>query len=454
MDIFSSIIYFIITIAILVFVHEFGHFAAAKLSGMQADIFAIGFGKRLFGYNKITGFTFGDIPKDLDYKGNTDYRVCLLPLGGYVKIAGMIDETTKDESLFAKEPEPHEFRAKSTPKKMFVITAGVLMNLLLALLIFWGVSFYKGKQVTKTTTIGHVAPGSTADSLGLRENDQIVAVNKLNISNWEEVRTAIYIHTLGEDLNIKLQRNGSLEEIYIPRHRIPDEEQGVFLLPENAFPIVTGIFPASPAEEAGLEARDQILRIKNQEIRSVTQVTELISSSTNEQISMDVLRAEDTVTVAVTPGEDGKIGIALGYIYKGEIEQIDYGFFESFLVGWNEIGRMTDLTFTMLGKVFTGKVEFGKAFGGPIKIAQFATTSAEAGIVQFLYFLALLSLSLAIINIMPFPVLDGGHLIMIAVEGIMRREIPLKVKIAIQNAGFVLLLLLMAFILYNDILSL
>lgn len=129
------IIYFAITIGILVFVHEFGHFAAAKLTGMRADIFAIGFGKRLFGWNKKSRFTFGELPKDFDGQGNTDYRLCLLPLGGYVKIAGMVDESF-DTDFADKEPQPYEFRAKSTWKKLIVITAGVIMNLLLALIIF------------------------------------------------------------------------------------------------------------------------------------------------------------------------------------------------------------------------------------------------------------------------------------------------------------------------------
>ena len=139
--------------------------------------------------------------------------------------------------------------------------------------------------------------------------------------------------------------------------------------------------------------------------------------------------------------------------YAGPVELKTHGFFESFYLSWQEIVRMTELTFKMLGKVISGNIEFGKAFGGPIKIAQFAAKSADSGILSFLYFLALLSLSLAIINIMPFPVLDGGHLVIIIIESIFKREIPVKVKVAIQNVGFVLLLILMAFILYNDILN-
>jgi regulator of sigma E protease len=139
--------------------------------------------------------------------------------------------------------------------------------------------------------------------------------------------------------------------------------------------------------------------------------------------------------------------------YSGPVELKTHGFFESFYLSWLEINRMTELTFRMIGKVISGNIEFGKAFGGPIKIAQFAAKSADSGILSFLYFLALLSLSLALINIMPFPVLDGGHLVIIIIEAIFKKEIPVKVKVAIQNVGFVLLLILMAFILYNDILN-
>jgi regulator of sigma E protease len=148
------------------------------------------------------------------------------------------------------------------------------------------------------------------------------------------------------------------------------------------------------------------------------------------------------------------IGIGIGSRFTGESYYKTSGFFESFYLGWLDIVMMTDLTFNMLGKVFTGKIEFGKAFGGPVKIAQYAAKSADSGMSSFLYFLALLSLSLAILNIMPFPVLDGGHLIIILIEGITKREIPVKIKIAIQNAGLIILLLLMAFIVYNDIISL
>lgn len=448
------IIYFAITIGILVFVHEFGHFAAAKLSGMRADVFAIGFGKRLFGYNKITGFTFGDLPKDFDGQGNTDYRLCLLPLGGYVKVAGMVDESF-DTEFAKKEPQPWEFRSKPLPHKVFVIVAGVLMNLLLAWLVFWGANYFQGKQVTKTTTIGYVEPNSLADSLGFLPGERIVSINDKEPENWEEVRAEIFINRFGEDLIFKLEKDGQTRLLEVPRKRLPlDESESLLLIPSGVYAGVGEVIDDSPAQQSGLQAGDIILTAAGSQVFTREEAVNIFTSNPEKPLQLTILRSEDTLALSVTPGSDGRIGAYIGPAFTGEIEFKTFGFFESFYYGWKDIERMTALTFSMLGKVFTGKVEFGKAFGGPIRIAQFAAKSADSGIANFLYFLALLSLTLAIINIMPFPVLDGGHLIIILVEAAIKREIPVKVKIAIQNTGFVLLLLLMAFIVYNDILNL
>ncbi len=447
------IIYFAITIAILVFVHEFGHFAAAKLSGMRADVFAIGFGKRLLGWNKISGFSFGDLPKDFDGQGHTDYRLCLLPLGGYVKIAGMVDESYDTEAL-NQPPKPYEFRSKSLPRKVFVITAGVLMNLLLAWLIFWGENYFQETEYWKTTTITNVLPGSTVDSLGLKSNDKILSVNGSNVTSWQEVMNDIYINAIGEDVTLQVDRNRELISVKIPREKIPEKPGSVFLIPAGLNrPSIDSVMANSPARKAGIEAGDIFLELNKVPIQLRQQATEIITSNQNKALPLTVLRGQDSVRLSVTPGNDGTIGVILNQSYSGPVEVKTQSFFESFYLGWLEINRMTNLTFRMLGKVISGNIEFGKAFGGPIKIAQFAAQSADSGIFSFLKFLALLSLSLAIINIMPFPVLDGGHLVIIIIESIIKRELPVKVKIAIQNVGFVLLLLLMAFILYNDILN-
>jgi len=448
------IIYFAITIGILVFIHEFGHFAAAKLCKMRADVFAIGFGKRLFGWNKKNGFSFGELPKEFDGEGHTDYRLSLLPLGGYVKIAGMVDESF--DTKFANEPpKPYEFRSKPMWQKIIVIAAGVLMNFLLTYFIFWGSNYFKGKPVTDTTTIGYVKEYSSVDSLGFQEGDKIISINGYSVNNWDEVLSSIYVNNIGEDVNFKIQRDGLVKNIFVPRTKIPDFKTGhEFLLQSDVHPVVIEPLKDSPALIAGLKAGDIFLSLNQVKTLSAEQLTNIITSNPEKEISAKILRDKDTLSFALIPGSDGKIGISVGEVYIGKIDYRTFGFFESFTKSFDDIANITAVTFRVAGKVFAGDVEFGKAFGGPVKIAQLAVRSADVGIESFIYFLAVLSLSLAIINILPFPVLDGGHLVMILIEGIFKREIPVKVKIAIQNTGFILLLLLMAFIIYNDILSL
>ena len=448
------IIYFAITIGILVFIHEFGHFAAAKLSGMRADVFAIGFGKRLFGYNKKSGFSFGELPKDFDGEGHTDYRLSLLPLGGYVKIAGMVDESM-DTSFAEKEPQPYEFRAKPLWAKVFVITAGVFMNLMLAWIIFWGANFFQGKPITPTTTLAYVEDGSPASLAGFVTGDKIISVNGKKVYNWEDLRAEIFINTLGENIYVNVLRAGAEQKLLVQRKLIPDDEtQAMFLSPEGVKPAIGEVVKDSPAEKSGIKAGDILLAINDESLYSSQQATNIISSNKDQELKITVERNKEKKDVFVTPGSDAKIGVLIGTVFMGETQMKTYGAFESVYYGWKDIEKMTALTFSMIGKVFTGDVEFKKAFGGPIKIAQIAAKSADSGISSFLYFLALLSLSLAILNIMPFPVLDGGHLVMILIESAIKREIPIKIKMAIQNTGLVLLLLLMAFIIYNDILSL
>jgi len=448
------IIYFAITIGILVFIHEFGHFAAAKLSGMRADVFAIGFGKRLFGYNKKSGFSFGELPKDFDGEGHTDYRLSLLPLGGYVKIAGMVDESM-DTSFAEKEPQPYEFRAKPLWAKVFVITAGVFMNLMLAWIIFWGANFFQGKPITPTTTLAYVEDGSPASLAGFVTGDKIISVNGKKVYNWEDLRAEIFINTLGENIYVNVLRAGAEQKLLVQRKLIPDDEtQAMFLIPEGVKPAIGEVVKDSPAEKSGIKAGDILLAINDESLYSSQQATNIISSNKDQELKITVERNKVKKDVFVTPGSDAKIGVLIGTVFMGETQMKTYGAFESVYYGWKDIEKMTALTFSMIGKVFTGDVEFKKAFGGPIKIAQIAAKSADSGISSFLYFLALLSLSLAILNIMPFPVLDGGHLVMILIESAIKREIPIKIKMAIQNTGLVLLLLLMAFIIYNDILSL
>lgn len=451
----SYIIYFIITIGILVFVHEFGHFAAAKLTKMRVDVFAIGFGKRLFGWNKLTGFTFGDLAPDFDGQGNTDYRLCLLPLGGYVKIAGMVDESM-DVKFADTEPQPYEFRARPIYQKVIVITAGVLMNLLLAFLVFWSINFFQPKQYIKTTTVGFVEENSPADKAGFKVDDKILSINGQSVNYWEDVYSKIFIDNIGEHINVAVLRDGQKQNVEIGRNLFTaDFGKNLYLLPKGQNVIIGSVIDDSPAKKAGLKSGDIVLALASKPIYKDTDAIALISSNKNKALPITIKRESDTVNLAVTPNAEGKIGVSIGHAYMGEVDLKSMGVFEAMWAGVTDIGKYTALTFSMIKKVIYGNVEFSSAFGGPVKIAQFAAKSADTGFLAFIFFLAMLSLSLAIINILPFPVLDGGHLVIILIEGlVLQREIPLKVKVAIQNTGFVILLLFMAFIIYNDIISL
>ncbi len=448
------IFYFVITIGILVFIHEFGHFAAAKLCKMQTDVFAIGFGKRLFGWNRVNGFTFGELPENFDQEGHTDYRLCLLPLGGYVKIAGMIDESF-DTEFVDKEPQPHEFRAKPTYQKLFVITAGVLMNLLLTVVIFWGANFFQGKQIILTTQIGLIEENSKAAEAGFLTGDKILKVNGKEVNNWDELTRFMFIENVGKPVEVTVLRNGEQVSFTVDEKYISGTSPDKMMLPYgNTQPLIADVLKSSPAKEAGIEPGDLVISIADKKVNWSKDVVELISSNKERDIPIVMLRGQDTVRTMVNPGIQGKIGISIIDMYTGPTSKVEYGLIASLGKSFSDIGKYTVLTFSMFKNVIVGDVEFGQVFGGPVKIAQFAAKSADTGILSFLYFLAMLSLSLAIINILPFPVLDGGHFVIILIEGIIKRELPIKVKIAIQNVGFVILLMLMAFIIYSDIINL
>jgi len=450
----ESTLYFIITIGILVFIHELGHFLAARMCNMRTDAFAIGFGKRLFGWNQITGFNFGDLKEDIDLQGHTDYKLCLLPLGGYVKIAGMVDESF-DTEFADKDPEPYEFRAKPTYQKLFVIIAGVLMNLLLAVVIYWGVNFFQGKQVMETTKIGMVADSTLAYQVGFRSNDKVISVNGTIVSDWENLLTTLLIENMGNDVEVKVERNGE-EKVFSATKELLSKaaQQPRFFPIGETKPVISDVLKNSPAEDAGIKPHDFVVEINHKQITNSNEIIEVVSSNKNTDLPIKLLRDEDTMSTTVNPGMEGKIGIAIGDAYVGKVSYHEYGLGESLTRGISNVSSYTALTLRMFGSIIKGDVAFEDNIGGPVKIAKFAAQSAEAGITPFLLFLAMLSLSLAIINIMPFPVLDGGHFVIILIEGIIGKELPIKIKLAIQNVGFIILMALMVFIVYTDIASL
>jgi regulator of sigma E protease len=436
MIIASTILYFIITIGILVLVHELGHFLAAKFFKMRVDTFSLGFPPRAFG-KKI---------------GDTDYCISWIPIGGYVKIAGMIDESFDTEFL-NKEPQPWEYRSKPIWQRMIVISAGVIMNLLLAVFIFWGIIFYQGRTIRPVTEIGYIVPNSPAEKSGLHIGDKIVSINTRPMKQWDEIESTIYTESMTSDITLQVERSGAVNTVLIHRSELPDfTEERFGILPSGLMSVVSLVDHGKPAEQIGLQPGDTILTVNGVAV-SFGSLQETIRSNAKKEIVLTWAHGNQQMQARVTPTAEGRIGIAHEAAYRGPIIHDHYSIFESLPISVGELKTTSVLFLTNLYQMATGKASVSKSMGGPIKIAQLAKRSADNGVLEFFGFIALLSISLALLNILPFPALDGGHLFFLIYEAIFRREIPGKVKIAIQQAGFILLLVFMAFVIYNDVIN-
>lgn len=453
MEIVSNIFYFVIVIGVLILIHEFGHFIAARMTGMRAEIFCIGMGNRLFGYHKELGFTFGPLPKDFDTGEYTDYRVALLPIGGFVKISGMVDESM-DKDYVETEPKPWEFRSKNTLQKIFVLSAGVLMNFLLAIIIFSGIIFFEGEDEYATTKIAYVEENTLAEKIGFMQGDEIVSVNNQKITNWNQFLEALTTKELGKERKILINRNNQQETLTADGGQIIKdlaEQRGISIYPEGLRTLITSVETLKPAGKAGIQKGDTLLTVAGTYIGPFTQLQSVLQKNKNKTIEISWKRGNKTISSKVTPNENGMIGIGITNTYNGKIDHIDYNIIESISFGFDQTVSTAGMIVGSVVQIFKGNLTFKQTFGGPIMIARQASQQAEMGINYFLNFIAMLSISLAIINIVPFPALDGGHIIFVAIEGIIRRELSVKVKMIFQQVGIALLLIFMAIIIYNDI---
>jgi regulator of sigma E protease len=437
MQFLETVFYFVVTLGVLVFVHEFGHFIAAKLCGMRVDRFSIGFPPRAFG-KKI---------------GDTDYCVSWIPIGGYVKIAGMIDESF-DTEFVQKEPQPWEYRAKPIWQRMIVISAGVIMNILLAIAIFWGINYVQGETIKNTTEIAYVVAGSPAERGGLKPGDKVISINGVQVAHWDQILTSVYLESMGHDVTFLVMRNGAETQVFIPRAQIPEPNETPFgIVPPHTEVVVREVDPGMPAGKAGMKPLDVILSIGGTKIQYDLSVREIVRTHAGKPLEIEWRRNGQTMTATITPTSDSLIGIKFGPRYTGPISRREFTLIEALPKGFGDVINISRLAVQQIWQLITGRIPFGKSVGGPVRIAQAATQNAEMGLITYLGFMALLSISLAILNILPFPALDGGHLLFLIYEGLFRREIPVKVKLGLQRAGFVLLLVFMAFVIMNDIIN-
>ncbi|MDP4198138.1 MAG: RIP metalloprotease RseP [Bacteroidota bacterium] len=459
LSVLSAILYFVITIFVLVSVHEFGHFIAGRIFGMRVPIYSIGMGQRVFGWNKIDGLTFGGLRPETEIQltANTDYRLSALPIGGYAKIEGMIDET-QSEALPA-EIQPWEFRAKPWWQKTIVILAGVIMNTLLAWGIFAGHNFAIGEDMRMTTTVGSVDHASQSKAAGVMPGDKIVAIDGKPVDNWEEIGRDAILQHVGKDFAITYTRDGREFEVayHTAKMASPDDIAIALGLTPIGYgpPSIGEVLKNTPAEHAGLKAGDVITHIEGDTVAGSESLIAHISANPLKPIPLEWRREGQVMSTTITPDATGKIGIqVMGAPYTGPRKHVDYSIPQAAGIGWTQLSTYAALTVKMIGTVITGKTPVSHALGGPIKIAQLASQSAQGGFESFVLFMALLSLSLAMLNVLPIPALDGGHLLIILVEAVIGHELSQRFKLGFQRVGVAILLSLMLFMVINDIRSL
>jgi len=372
MEFLSYVIPFIIVIAVLVLIHEFGHFIAARMSGMRTDIFAFGMGYRLFGFNKKTGFTFGKLPDDFDGGGFCDYRVCLFPIGGYVKIAGMVDESM-DTKFLASEPMPWEFRSKNTFQKIFAISAGVIMNTILAIGIFAGIIFFQGKEKLITTTINYIEPKSLGDKIGFIQGDKVIEINGKKVNNWQEVVEGLTLKDLGNKKEIRIIRNGHETDLKIEGKTSLKTIVGELPLGishGNELVFIKDVETLSPAGKLGLKENDTLKSINREQITSFPQLTSILGKNKEKKILLEWSRNGKIMADSVAPNADGKLGFVPGIHYSGLTQIQNYSLFQAVAFGWNETVHSVELFIRSIIQIFKGNISAKQSLGGPIMIAK------------------------------------------------------------------------------------
>ncbi|MCS6966430.1 MAG: RIP metalloprotease RseP [Candidatus Kapabacteria bacterium] len=450
----QEFLHLVAVIAIIVTVHELGHFLAARAMGIRVDVFSIGMGPRLLGYMRGRGWRLGPLPPGWLGQGATDYRLSLLPVGGYVRIAGMVEENPEESE---QPPQPWEFRAKKPWQKAIVLSAGVVMNGLTAIILFTGLTMVQGGEEWHSTTVAYVAPESLGEKIGLRSGDRIVAVDGAPVRTWNQLLERLLSPSFPKDARlIELERPAGGERLQL---RIPKTEMLRLLVSERSLDIapapsrvtLVAVDALRPAGRAGLQAGDTLLAFNEEVIQTTNQFVRRVQESRGRNFLLTWKRGGDTLRAHLQPDVDGKIGVQIATNYVGPREPVAYSLPEALGIGVSSSVRVVVGFFYAVGAILQGKLSVRESIGGPIQIARMATEQARVGLEAFLVFVAQLSVMLALINILPFPALDGGHLVIVGLEALLRRELPTRFKLAVQQIGVALLAMLLLFVLWNDL---
>ena len=430
-----SIAGFVVALGILVAVHEFGHFWVARKLGIKVLKFSVGFGKAIWSRTSSDG---------------TVYAVGALPLGGYVK---MLDENEGD---VAEEDLPRAFNRQPLWKRSLVVLAGPMFNFFFAIAAYSLV--FAGGVEGLTPVVGKVVENSVAEADGFRSGDVLLSVDGRKLNTWQEQRLYLFSKALARKTVHYDVITSDGQNISRALNLVAG---GIGLIGwyPSVPPVIDQVINGKPAQMSGLQQADLITSIDGEEVVSWNDVVRLISASPGKPLQLAISRQGYSQTVSVTPDmamdgnkEIGRIGISVKPVDVPEdrIVDIRYGPVESLYRGTETTWMMSVLTLRMLAKMVTLEVS-SKNISGPITIAQYAGKSAQVGFTSFLLFLAIVSVSLGVLNLLPIPILDGGHLLYYSIEAVTRRPVSEKVMIWGQQLGILLLFLLMSLAVYNDL---
>jgi regulator of sigma E protease len=420
---------FVVALGVIIFVHEFGHFITAKAFGMRVYIFSFGFGRRLL------GFKWGD----------TDCRLSLIPLGGYVKLEGEAEDHLSEDT--SQRGDGRDFATRPRWQRFLVYLAGPIMNAALTigvLTVFHMIGFGVDAALYDQPIVGAVEPASPAATAGLQPGDEILAIDGHRVVTWEEALYKIWIRP-DAPVTLRLRHGGQESDVSLVSTSTGPEKAGKI----GVTPLVRigSVVPGSAAEAAGLKPNDGLLRVGGEPIRSFGDVPPLVQASKGKPLQLELYRDGRVVEASATPKQAGA-GPQLGIGSKTVIKR--FGFFrsveESTLWAWAQ----TKLTFETLSRLLTGRLS-PKSMMGPLGIAKASGEKAREGPGPYFFLIAIISLQVGILNLFPLAPLDGGHLAIIAAEGLVRRDFSIAVKAWIMNAGALVIFLLIGVVLYSDL---